>query len=222
MPFLLACGVCGYWIIWSVFPPSTFWTLIFAAWFLGLSVIRSYGQAEIPGAMRLRGALPVLGITALVSTIAGGPFVALWLPLVCLAGVAGLFRPRIWQPARPWARPAARWLSVTAVLTLAATAVVEYRQADRLTPAQRVLMTESTPVAGAELRKITECAPLQEVIRGAVRDRQLVEKAVRKAREICEPASLDRFWVAEIARTRQAGEEREWKAEVLERERRAR
>lgn len=217
MPFILACGVCGYWIVWSVFPPVTFWTLIFAGWFLGLAVVRSYGQAEIPGAMRLRSALPALGITALVSAIAGGPFVALWLPLACLAGVLGLFWPRIWQPARPWALPAARWVSVTAVLALAATAVIEYRQAGRLTPAQRVLITESTPAADIELKKINECASLQEVIRGATHQK-LLEKAVRKARETCEPTHLDRFLAAEIERSQQTGEEREWRAGVLERD----
>ena len=41
MPFLLACGTCGYWIAWSLFPPAVWWTLIFAGWFLGLSVIPS-------------------------------------------------------------------------------------------------------------------------------------------------------------------------------------
>lgn len=217
MPFLLACGTCGYWIAWSLFPPAVWWTLIFAGWFLGLSVIRSFGQAEIPGGMGLRGALPALGITALLSVMAAGPFVALWLPLACLAGVAGLFWQRPWQPARPWARPAARWVSGIAILLLAASAVFESQRAGRLTPAQRVLLTESTPVAGAELKKIAECAPLQEVIREAASDRKLVEKAVRQARGICEPSSLDRFLAAEIDRARQAGQGWEWKAEVLER-----
>lgn len=220
MPFLLACGVCGYWIVWSRFPPVTFWVLIFAGWFLALAVVRSFGRAEIPGAMRLPGALLVLGITALLSLLAGGPFVTAWLPLACLAGAAGLFWPRPWQAARPWARPAVGWVSAIAILLLAAAAVFEARRAARLTPAQRVLLTEGTPVAGAELKKITECAPLQEVIRGAVSDRKLVEKAAGKAREVCEPGDLGRFLATESARIRRVGGEGAWKAEVLERARR--
>jgi uncharacterized SAM-binding protein YcdF (DUF218 family) len=222
MSFLLACGTCGYWIVWSFFPPVTFWVLVFAGWFLALAVVRSSGQAEIPGAMRLPSALLALGITALLSVMAGGPFVAAWLPLACLAGVAGLFRPRPWREARPWARPAVCWISGFALLLLAATAVFETRRAARLTPAQRVLLTESTPVAGAELKKITDCASLQEVIRGAVSDPKLVEKAIVRAREVCEPSGLDRFLDAEIARARQAGGKGEWKAGVLERAQAAR
>lgn len=222
MVFLLACGVCGYWIAWSSFPPVTFWVLIFAGWFLGLSAVRSFGRAAIPGAMRLGSALLALVLTALVSVMAGGPFVAVWLPLACLAGAVGLFLPGIWGPARSWARPVARGLSVAAVLLLAATAAFEHRRAGRLSPAQRVLLTESTPAADIELRRIEECAPLQEVLRGATRDRRLLEKTVRKARQICEPAGLERFLVAEAARARQAGEEWAWKAEVLEGEERRR
>ena len=217
MPFLLACGVCGYWIAWSRFPPVAPWVLIFAGWFLGLSVVRSAGQAAIPGAMRLGSALLLLLATALVSVLAGGPFVAAWLPLACLAGIVGLFRPGVWQPARPWARPAALGLSAAAVLLLAGTAVFEFRQAGRLSPAQRVLLTESTPAADLELKRIERCAPLQEVIRGATRDRRLVEKTVRRARQVCEPAGLERFLATEADQARREGAGMEWKAEVLER-----
>lgn len=216
MPFLLACGVCGYWIVWSSFPPVALWALIFAGWFLGLSVVRSFGQAAIPGAMRLGGALLVLLVTAVVSMMAGGPFVAVWLPLACLAGVVGIFRPGTWRPARPWARPAALWLSVAAVLLLAGTAVFEFRRAGRLSPAQRVLFTESTPAAGLELKRVEGCAPLQEIIRGATHDRRLVEKAVERARQVCEPAGLQRFLAAEAGHARRAGMDMEWKAEALE------
>lgn len=222
MVFLLACGVCGYWIVWSGFPPVTFWVLIFAGWFLGFSVIRSFGQAAIPGTMKLGGALLALLVTALVSVMIAGPFVAVWLPPACLAGAVGLFRSGIWRPARPWARPAARWLSVAAVLLLASTAAYEQRRAGRLSPSQRVLLTESTPAAHIELKRIEDCAPLQEVLRGATRDRQLVEKTVRKARQICEPAVLERFLASEAARARQAGEAWEWKAEALKVEARTR
>ena len=218
MPFLLACGVCGYWIVWSSFPPVVLWVLIFAGWFLGLSVVRSSGQAAIPGTMRLGRALLTLLLTALVSVMIGGPFAAAWLPLACLAGVVGLFRPDIWRQARPWARPVALWLSVASVLLLAGAAVFEFRRAGRLSPAQRVLVTESTPAADLELKRIKGCASLQEVIRGAARDRRLVEKAVRRAQQACEPAVLERFLAAEAVRVRRKGAEWEWKAEVLERE----
>jgi hypothetical protein len=217
MGYLLACGVCGYWIAWSGFPPVTFWVLVFAGWFLGLSAVRSFGQAAIPGTMRLGGALLALSATALVSVLIGGPFVALWLPPACLAGAVALFRLEIWAPARSWARPVARWLSMAAVLLLAFTAAFEQRRAGRLSPAQRVLLTESTPAADIELKRIEDCAPLQEVIRGAAQDRRLVEKTLLKARQVCEPAGLERFLTAEAARIWKAGEEWEWKAEALER-----
>lgn len=190
MVFLLACGVCGYWIVWSGFPPVTFWVVIFAGWFLGFSAVRSFGLAAIPGTLKLGGALLALLVTALASVAIAGPFAALWLPPACLAGAAGLFRSGIWEPARPWARPAARWLSVAAVLLLAVTAAYETRRAGRLSPARRVLLTESTPAALIELKRIEDCASLQEILRGATRDRHLVEKTLRKAREICEPADL--------------------------------
>lgn len=217
MFLVLACGVCGYWIAWSRFPPVTFWVLVFAGWFLGLSMLRSFGRAAIPGTMRLGRALLVLLATALVSVTVGGPFVAAWLPFVCLAGVTSLFRQEAWRPARAWARPAAFWLMMAAVLLLAGTAVFETRRADRLSPAQRVLLTESTPAADIELKRIESCAPLQEVLRGATSQR-LVETTIRRAHQVCEPTALEHLLAAEATHARQAGARGEWKAKALEKE----
>lgn len=158
---ILACGTCTHWILWTAFPAATPWAVLCTVWFLVLSGVATASGVKLTAVPRFPIAF-ALALGSLVLAVAiAGPLTGLWFAPACLLGSASAAR----LASRPRARLLLLSLSAAAIAALGVLGIVSTAAKRHLSPAERVLLLESTPAWPIELRRVDrgDCATLESV-----------------------------------------------------------
>lgn len=91
MTGLLACGNCVYDALWQLFPPTRSWIVIFPAWLLVLSAMRTLQHVRLWGVPPLYVTVPLIVAVFFLAPSMIGPPLGFWIPICCIVGtVSGI------------------------------------------------------------------------------------------------------------------------------------
>jgi hypothetical protein len=96
--------------MWHRFPPTASWVLIIPAWFLTLSVIRTWTGKKLSAIPGIYIALPLVLAVFFFAPGMIGPPLGFWIPVCCVIGTCAGVR-------KHWKTPLARTLTILTVLT---------------------------------------------------------------------------------------------------------